>query len=303
MWRSRSWRRSHSAWSGATSKTRRRVAGADVALADVGQLDAAAILVEQPRGAGEGDELARAAERVLQPGREQLLDRELGDELVEAEALALVDRAQEAVGVAEARGWDRTHGPNLANPGRRGLVPNVSVRPGPAASGRPGDARSARLVARGGLRRGGRGGDLRLLGGRGGRLLVAGRLGLRGSGRRLRRRRRTGLRGRRASVAGFAAARLGGLGFAARLGGRRRLRLLRRRLRRRPSSASRPIRPRPPVPRWWTPARWSVSTQAPWRRSQSPTVPSPRCRPVWPPRSAWTRRAAWRPCPPSARTQ
>ena len=53
------------------------------------------------------------------------------------------------MGVTEAGGWDRTHGPNLANPGRPGPVPDVSVRPGPAAIGRPGDARSAGLVGRG----------------------------------------------------------------------------------------------------------------------------------------------------------
>jgi len=79
------------------------IAGADVALADLGQLDAAAILVEEAGGAGEGDELARPAERVLESGWEQLLDRELGDELVEAQALALVDGAQEAV-VSPRRG-------------------------------------------------------------------------------------------------------------------------------------------------------------------------------------------------------
>ena len=61
---------------------------------------------------------------------------------------ALIDRAQEAMGVTEAGGWDRTHGPNLANPGLRGPVPGVSVRPGPAADGRPGDAGLVSLVGR-----------------------------------------------------------------------------------------------------------------------------------------------------------
>ena len=105
------------------------VAAAHVALADLGQLDDAPVLVEQPRGAREGDELARAAERVLEPGREQILDGELGDELVEADAVALVDRAQQAVGVAKAGSRDRTHGGNLNGDGPRGPVPNVSVRP------------------------------------------------------------------------------------------------------------------------------------------------------------------------------
>ena len=63
----------------------------------------------QPGGAREGDELPRPPERVLQAGREQVLDRELGDELVEPDALALVDRAQQPVRVAEAGGGDGTH--------------------------------------------------------------------------------------------------------------------------------------------------------------------------------------------------
>ena len=125
MCRSRSRRRSHSAWAGETSNGALVVARPHVALAHVGQLDRAAILVEQPGRAGEGDELPRPPQRVLEPGREQLLDRELGDELVEPEALALVDGAQQAVRVAEAGGWDGTH--------RR----TVSARRAPGPAPRP----------------------------------------------------------------------------------------------------------------------------------------------------------------------
>ena len=50
------------------------------------------------------------AERVLQIGREQLVEVELGDELVRAQPSALLDRAQEAVGVAQAGRGDGTHG-------------------------------------------------------------------------------------------------------------------------------------------------------------------------------------------------
>ena len=46
----------------------RVVAAAHVALADLGQLDDAAVLLEEAGGAGERDELARAAECVLEPG-------------------------------------------------------------------------------------------------------------------------------------------------------------------------------------------------------------------------------------------
>ena len=97
------------------------VARAHVALAHVGQLDGAAVLVEQPGGAGEGDELPRPPQRVLEPGREQLLDRELGDELVEPEALALVDGAQQAVRVAEAGGGDGTHARTVPAAPRRAV--------------------------------------------------------------------------------------------------------------------------------------------------------------------------------------
>ena len=46
--------------------------------------------------------MAHPAERVLEVGREQLVEAELGDELVRAQPAALLDRAQEAVGVAQA---------------------------------------------------------------------------------------------------------------------------------------------------------------------------------------------------------
>ena len=107
-----------------------------VALADFGQLNDTPVLLEEAGGAGERDELARAAERVLEARREQLVDRELGDELVEAQPVALVDRAQQAVCVAKARSRDRTHCGNLNGHGPRGPVPNVSVRPGPRGPGR-----------------------------------------------------------------------------------------------------------------------------------------------------------------------
>ena len=110
MCRSRSSRRSHSACAGATSNGALVVARAHVALAHVGQLDRAAVLVQQPGRAGEGDELARPPERVLEPGREQLLDANSVTNSSSAEALALVDRAQQAVRVAEAGGGDGTHG-------------------------------------------------------------------------------------------------------------------------------------------------------------------------------------------------
>ena len=194
------------------------VAAAHVALADLGQLDDAPILVEQPRGAREGDELACAAERVLEPGREQILDGELGDELVEADAVALVDGAQQAVGVAKAGRRDRTHGGNLNGDGPRGPVQNVSVRPcsGPHAE-------QGLLVGgdRVGLGRLGSGLGLGLLGRLGSRLSG----GLRRLGGRLEA---AGLEaagfdaagalafaaGLAAEVAGFAAA----FGFAAALG-------------------------------------------------------------------------------------
>ena len=85
------------------------VAGADVALADLGQLDDPAVLLDEPRGPREGDEVAHAAERVLQAGREQLVEVELRDELVRAQPAALVDRSEEAVGVAKAGRGDGAH--------------------------------------------------------------------------------------------------------------------------------------------------------------------------------------------------
>ena len=72
----------------------RLVAGAHVALADLGQLDRPAVLLDEPGGPREGDELPCPPEGVLESGREQVLDRELGHELVEPDALALADRAQ-----------------------------------------------------------------------------------------------------------------------------------------------------------------------------------------------------------------
>ena len=87
-----------------------RVTGSHVALAHVGQLDRPAVLVDQPGRPREGDELARPPERVLERRREQLLDGELGHELVEPHTLALLDRAQQAMGVAEAGGGNGTHG-------------------------------------------------------------------------------------------------------------------------------------------------------------------------------------------------
>jgi hypothetical protein len=109
----------------------RRVARADVALAHVGQLDGAAVLVEQARGTGEGDELARPPQRVLQSRWEQVLDRELGDELVEPDALALVDGAQQPVRVAEAGGGDGTHAPTVSGGASRGPAPRDRIRTSP----------------------------------------------------------------------------------------------------------------------------------------------------------------------------
>jgi hypothetical protein len=103
---SSSWRRSQSARVGL-------VAGAHVALADLGQLDGPAVLFHEPRGARERHELPRPSQGVLESGREQVLDRELGHELVEADALALAYRAQKPVGLADAGGRDGTHRPNL----------------------------------------------------------------------------------------------------------------------------------------------------------------------------------------------
>src|SRR4029079_18084245 len=85
------------------------VAGARVALADLGQLDDPAVLLEQARRAGVGDELACPALRVLESGRVQVLVLELGDELVEPDAVAGGDRPQEAMGIADAGGRDGTH--------------------------------------------------------------------------------------------------------------------------------------------------------------------------------------------------
>ena len=56
-----------------------------------------------------GDEVAHAAERVLEIGREQLVQAELGHELVRAQPPALVDRPQEAMRVAEAVSRDGPH--------------------------------------------------------------------------------------------------------------------------------------------------------------------------------------------------
>ena len=56
--------------------------------------------------------MPHAAERVLEVGREQLVEAELGDELVRAQPSALVDRAQEAMGVAQAGRGDGAHGPD-----------------------------------------------------------------------------------------------------------------------------------------------------------------------------------------------
>ena len=140
-----------------------RVARAHVALAHLGQLDGPAILVEQAGGTSERDELARAPERILESRRKQILDRELGDELVEPEALSLADRAQQAVRVAEAGGGDGAHertvsarrmrGPALGQAERRDRPvsgPAVAAargggRPQPAGCGRL--RRSARIRA------------------------------------------------------------------------------------------------------------------------------------------------------------
>ena len=106
---SRSWRRSHSACWGPTANGAPGVAGADVAAADVGQLDDTAVLLDEPGGARVGDEVAHPAERVLEVGREQLVEAELRHELVRAQPSALVDRSQEAMRVAEAVSRDGPH--------------------------------------------------------------------------------------------------------------------------------------------------------------------------------------------------
>ena len=114
------------------------------------------------------------------PGREQLVEVELGDELVRAQPPALLDRAQEAVGVAEA---GRGNGAHARNPieGSRG------AREDPARAGQRAYcvvARRHRAVR--GLGRGGVGRLRRLLGLR---LGVAGAVCPSAAWRRLRDRR------------------------------------------------------------------------------------------------------------------
>jgi hypothetical protein len=104
------------------------VAGAHVALADLGQLDDAAVLLDQPRGAREGHELARSAERVVEAGREQVLAGELGQELLEPHTLALVDRPQQPVGLADAGGRDGTHRPTLTGARRKRAIRRAADR-------------------------------------------------------------------------------------------------------------------------------------------------------------------------------
>ena len=48
------------------------VAGADVATADIGQLDRSVLVLHEPGGAGEREELPRAPQRVLEVRREEL---------------------------------------------------------------------------------------------------------------------------------------------------------------------------------------------------------------------------------------
>ena len=68
--------------------------------------------------------MPQPAERVLEVGREQLLEAELGHELVRAQPSALVDRAQKAVSVTEAGRRDGAHRPKTlmerARPGDPG---------------------------------------------------------------------------------------------------------------------------------------------------------------------------------------
>ena len=157
MCRSRNWRRSHSACWEETSNGRVRVPRAHVALADLGQLYDAAVLLDEPGEPAEGDEVPQPAERVLQPGRKQLVEVELGDELVRAQSPALLDRSQETMGVAEA---GRGNGAHARNP----IGALDGAREDPARAGHACllvVARRHRAVR--GLGRGGVGGLRRLL--------------------------------------------------------------------------------------------------------------------------------------------
>ena len=103
------------------------IARADVAAADVGQLDDSAVLLDEPGRAAVGDEVPQPAERVLEVRREQLLEAELGHELVRTQPSALVDRAQKAVSMTEVGRRDGTHRPRTlmerARPGDPGRAP------------------------------------------------------------------------------------------------------------------------------------------------------------------------------------
>ena len=111
--------------------------------------------------------MAQPAERVLEVGREQLLEAELGHELVRAQPSALVDRAQEAVRVSEAVRGDGAHRPKTlmervrsGDPGR--TRHDISPRACPPPPWRP----RARSRRRGFRRRLGCRSGRRLLGAR-----------------------------------------------------------------------------------------------------------------------------------------
>src|SRR5688572_27566845 len=92
--------------------------------------------------------MPQPAERVLQVRREELLEAELGDELVRAQPSALVDRTQKAVSVTEAGRRDGAHRPltlmEHARPGEPGRARHdLSPRACPPPPSRP-QARSRR---------------------------------------------------------------------------------------------------------------------------------------------------------------
>ena len=183
---SSSWRRSHSACARARSRTarRHRRRGRSACPSRSARPSRDPPSAARPRGRRR--RTGASAQRVLESGREQLLDLELGDELVEAYAVAL-QMAAAAMRVADAGGGmgriarpvtgrarpcgarGPASGPVLAGllGGRRGLLPRRPPARSPVVS----------VVAAPCSRR-------RLLGAFGRRRLRPGRLGLRAAGLR-----------------------------------------------------------------------------------------------------------------------
>ena len=184
-------------------------------------------------------------ERVLQPGREQLVEVELGDELVRAQSPALLDRSQETMGVAEAGRGNGAHPETLLE--RLTARATRRARRTPAHLPSPPRHRARRGLGR--ARRWRCGGSLTAgfgVGSRGRLRAAAGFFGLELRGGSVGRRRlrgagfgagRAGLRRRRLLGPGFAAPASTAAGFGRR--GRRGLRRRRLRLRRPASSPSR----------------------------------------------------------------